>query len=127
MIQNAATSYEQSLSNRTESAAEALEEAEQILDVVFENYIEPEIRYGHLSVFIDDYVSKLGIQDSRVRTAFFDILKEAGYETTITNVAISNVRVASSGTLMISWNKIKNCVNGFGKKKHFECGIDAGE
>ena len=104
MIQDAATSYEQSLSNRAENAEKAKEQAEKILDIVFKDYIQPEIEYGHFSVTIPNYTNVLNIMNSDIAQAFLDSLKNAGYTISVTSVAISSTNLGSSGTLMISWN-----------------------
>ena len=117
MIQNAETSYAESVGNAEAIKEKNIAKAEEKLEEVFRDYIKPEIEYGHFSVTIDDYVVKLNLRDAGVRTVFFDKLKELGYVTNTVNIAISNTRIEDTGQLMIDWNKdTRHCINDFGTK-----------
>ena len=114
MIQDAATSYEQSVENAEARADECTVKADEILEKIFDDYILPEIEYGHFSVAIEDYINKLGLRDSGVRAAFFDRLNELGYQCNVTNVAITDTQINTTGKLMIMWlQEGHHCINGF--------------
>lgn len=117
MIQNAETSYEQSVENAETRANECAEQANELLETVFEEYVLPEIEYGHFSVVIDNYVNTLNLQSSGVRRAFFSILHDLGYETSVSNIAITETRNNTMGTLRISWSQDRHCNDDFGWKK----------
>ena len=115
MIQDAATSYEQSVENAETRAAECIIKADEILEKIFDDYIIPEIEYGHFSVAIEDYINTLELRDSGVRAALFDRLNELGYQCNITNVAVTNTRMNTTGKLIIMWfSDDIPCINGFG-------------
>lgn len=113
MIQDAATSYEQSVENAETRAGECAIRADEILEKIFDDYIIPEIEYGHFSVAIEDYINKLDLWDAGVRTALFDRLNELGYQSNVTNVAITDAR-STTGKLIIMWFQDNHCINGFG-------------
>lgn len=114
MIQDAATSYEQSVENAEICAGECTIKADEILEKIFDDYVIPEIEYGHFSVAIDDYINKLDLWDSGIRTAFFDRLNELGYQCNITNVAITDTKINTTGKLIIMWFQEDHCINDFG-------------